>query len=124
MIELTMSRVCLFVCGAVMLAAVAAPFSGALDDREAGDMTECADRIAAMLDTFWSSETDVMTLRSSEILPGPSSSISLDGHRVVLISDGLEYTALSEAVSDAMEIDYGETVDLVKSGGAISKADM
>ncbi len=119
MMEFTMSRVCLCACGIILLAAVAAPASSVFDDRAERCLEETADRLAEALDTFWDSEADVMTLRMSAVLPDPSCSLCLDGHKVIVIRNGREYPALSETVSEPMELGYGDEAELVRSGDRI-----
>jgi hypothetical protein len=69
MMEFTMSRVVLCVCGAVLLVSVTGAVEGIYDqDRETLDL-HTAERLAYMLDVFESSGNDELILDGSLLLP-------------------------------------------------------
>ena len=81
MIEFTLSRVCMCVCGVLMLAA-AVGYLGVLEDhREDRADQELADDIASMLDSFQTSKLEELYLEGSSILPS--------GDFRVTVADGL-----------------------------------
>ena len=69
MIEFTLSRVVMCVCGIALLAAVTGILGAVNDDSENGMMDGLADSVADVLDRFEGSETDELTLRGTELLP-------------------------------------------------------
>jgi hypothetical protein len=84
MMEFTLSRVALGVCGLMLLAAVLSPVTFVYDGRETAGLQDQADGIARMIDSFYGSAADEMTLSMSEILPTQDSVLELDGQLVVL----------------------------------------
>lgn len=119
MLEFTMSRVVLCICGAVLLGAVAIPFSGICSSNEDVQMTGAADSIAEMVDSFYRSEADKMTLRGWDILPGAGCSMRAEGHILILEKDGKEYRSLISCVSEGFSLSYNGTVTLEKSDAGI-----
>lgn len=119
MLEFTMSRVVLCICGAVLLGAVAIPFSGICSSNEDVQMTETADSIAEMVDSFYRSEADEMTLRGWDILPDPGCSMRAEGHILILENDGKEYRSLISCISEGFSLSYNGTVTLEKSDAGV-----
>ncbi|MDN5358038.1 MAG: hypothetical protein AB7D42_00200 [Candidatus Methanomethylophilaceae archaeon] len=115
MLEFTMSRVVLCICGVVLLGAVAIPFSGICSSNEDVRMTETADSIAEMIDSFYRSEADTMTLRGWDILPDAGCSMRAEGHVLILENNGKEYRSLIFCESEGFSLSYNGTVALERS---------
>lgn len=122
MIEFTMSRVVLCICGAVLLGAVAVPFSGICSSNEDVLMAETADSMAEMIDSFYRSEADTMTVRGWDVLPNSGCSLYADGCHLVLENNGKEYRSLISCRTDGFSLSYNDTVTLERSGSGISSA--
>ena len=114
MIEFTMSRVALVVCGAAILAAVIVPVQSYYDGQYDASMGESADRLSMVLDTFWASEADTLIIRGWEVLPSADCSVVIEGHSLVLYSGDKAYRS---SVSNSMErvvIGHGDEVRMTK----------
>lgn len=122
MIEFTMSRIAVFACGVILLAAIVVPISDVYDGRKDADLTEAADKIAFMIDTFWDSEADVMTLRGWDILPFSDMSVEISGHVLTVNKGGKEYRSLIEHPADSISISYNDTIGLKRSDGRLALA--
>ncbi len=122
MMEFTMSRVTLIICGAILIAAVAVPLSGIYEDKtqeSLGDMTE---KTAVMIDSFWNSDIDRMYLDGNSLLPSAEYSLSVDGYEVTMTDgSGNEYRSYLKNKADSFTVTKGEIVTLVKYSGALTK---
>ncbi|MFA5452256.1 MAG: hypothetical protein WC248_01620 [Candidatus Methanomethylophilaceae archaeon] len=94
MMEFTLARVTLGICGLLILAAVLSPVTEIFDDRETNELQEQADNLAKLFDSFYISEVDSMTLCMNEVLPSCDSTITFDGNMLTLISNEKEYKSI------------------------------
>lgn len=120
MIEFTLSRVALGICGLLILASVVPFFGDIQTERIDNGMEEQAGAIASLLDSFSASGSDSITVCVSEILPSPSSVLRLEGHFVTIEHEGSSYRAvmLSEAAPGGI-YDYGDILEMTKREGGI-----
>ena len=81
MMEFTLARVVMIVCGTVLLAAVIPPVASAFDNEESAELQEQTEMICNMMDSFYRSEADEMVIPLNSVLPH-NSSISMEGHLV------------------------------------------
>ena len=120
MMEFITSRVCLTVCGLVLLAAVSVPvifmYGGSVDGR----MQSLADDAAGLMDRFDRSSADVMTLSMREILPDAGSSMTVDGHLLMLDKDGKRYIAATSADLGSGTFSYGDIVEVKRTENGLS----
>ena len=119
MLEFTMSRVVLCVCGVILLGSVCIPLLGMYSTNENVLMTESTDSIAAMIDSFYGSEADTMILRGWDILPGNDCSLNVDGHNVTLSDSNGEYRSLISYKS-YFSLSYNEMITLERSEDGIT----
>ncbi len=120
MIEFTASRIVLCICGAVLLSAVSG-IMGSYQDSAESDMEEgLAEDIAEMLDSFWDSETQEMTLEGTRILPSPKHVLKVGSHMVSLEKDGKTHSSPTRFESE-FELWYGGTVTVSKFGPRMSR---
>ena len=97
MIEFTLSRVVLCVCGVALLAAAMGVFAGA-EERVDSDLDgEAAARIADMLDRFEDSVLDTYVIEATDVLPTPDHVLTVGDHMVVLECDGRKAIAYTES---------------------------
>ncbi len=115
MLEFTMSRVTLCICGAIVLGAIAVPLTGIYSEREDSAMEEGTDSVAGLLDTFFFSEADTLTLRGWEILPGSDYALKADGHVVTISNGSREYRSLTECECDGITLKYREAVKIIRT---------
>ena len=114
MIEFTLSRVCMCVCGVLMLAA-AVGYLGVLEDhREDRADQKLADDIASMLDSFQTSKLGELYLEGSSILPSGDFKVTVtDGLVELSHDDGRFYS--KTVYGSSFELDHGSSVTLVRS---------
>ena len=84
MIEFMISRVCLSVCGLVLLAAVIVPVTGMYESDAAGMESRVPDNIAELIDDFYHSKMEVLTISMSDILPNSSSYAEFGEYMITL----------------------------------------
>ena len=114
MIELTVSRVCVCICGIAMLAAVVGMMSASIDEGSSDADMELVTDIAAMLDSIQRSEISSVTLEGNRILPTTGHSLSVREGIVELRHDGNSFYAMTVLEQD-LELTYGSSVTIVKS---------
>ena len=114
MIEFTLSRVVMCVCGIALLAAVTGILGAVNDDSESGMMDGLADSVADILDRFEGSETDELTLRGTELLPSDDHVLTVSGH-VVTITCGDRTSKAATSYGGAFELRRSTSVTLSKS---------
>lgn len=119
MLEFTLSRVVLCVCGVILLGSVCIPLSGMYSSNEDVLMTESTDSIAAMIDSFYESEADVMIVRGWDILPSNDCYLSVDGNIVIIKNSNNEYRSLISHKS-YFSLSYNEIVTLERSEDGIT----
>ena len=119
MLEFTMSRVAVFVCGAIILTAVIVPVSGMYDSKADADMIEVADRAADVMDSFWYSDVDVMTLRGWDILPSTDCVLEIEGHDIILQKNGRIYRGLISFEAGPITFSYNQIMTVEKENGRL-----
>lgn len=121
MMEFTLSRVTLMICGAILIASVAVPLSGMYEDRSQRSLDDMTEKSAQMIDSFWNSDIDRMYLNGDSILPSAEYSLHLEGYEVTMTDgSGNEYRSYTKHLSDSITISKGESVTLVKYGGILT----
>lgn len=114
MLEFTLSRVVLCVCGVILLGSVCIPLSGMYSSNEDVLMTESTDSIAVMIDSLYNSEADAMVIRGWDILPNNDCSLKVEGHNVIINNSDGEYRSLISHMS-YFSLSYNEIVTLERS---------
>jgi len=109
-----MSRITLIICGLAVLAAVAVPLQSFYDERYDSSMADAADHISFILDEFWASEADTLTLRGWEILPSADCSIEIDGHNLTVHLKDRSYRSLISHDIGKIIIGHGSIVTVSK----------
>ena len=87
MIEFTMARVCMSICGLVLLAAIIAPVTGMYESKAVNMESEISDNIASLVDEFYYSKMETFTVSVSDLLPDIRSYIELKGHLVIFTTE-------------------------------------
>jgi hypothetical protein len=118
-----MSRVSVFLCGVVLLAAVAVPISGAYEMKKDNDMQDAAHRTAGMIDSFWGSEADIMTLRGWDVLPSADCTMELEDHHLTLSKNGRTYGSLISHPAEEMTLSYNGTLNIERKGDTLVRTD-
>ena len=109
MIEFTLSRVCMCVCGVLMLAAAVGYLEVLEDHREGRADQELADDIASMLDSFQTSKLEELYLEGPSILPSGDFRVTVtDGLVELSHGDGRFYS--KTVYGSSFELDHGSSV--------------
>jgi hypothetical protein len=109
-----MSRVTLFVCGIAVLAAILVPLQSSYEGRYDRSMEDAADRLSFILDEFWVSEADTMTIRGWEVLPSSDCSIEIEGHNLTVYLKDRSYRSIVSKSMDRTVIGHGDEVTITK----------
>lgn len=124
MMEFTLSRVTLVICGAILIASVAVPISGVYEDRTDESLAGMAEKTAAVIDSFWNSDIDSMYLEGDALLPSPEYSLCLEGYGVTVTDgSGNEYRSYMKHMSGRITLSKGEVVVIVKDNGVLNTPD-
>lgn len=118
MIEFTISRVALCIGGIVLLAAAVGAVSNSYDTDVHSIDRDLTGKIAMMLDSFESSNMDVLILEGPSILP-KDCSISVHDNTVILYTGNLKYTAVTK-YSGEFTMDSNETVEVTRRTSRLS----
>jgi len=119
MIEFTLSRVCLTVCGIVLLTSVSASLIVLYDGSVDGRVQTLANDTAGLMDRFDRSSADVMTLSMREILPGPEYIMEVDGHLLMLGKEQKRYSAVAVAYMGSGTFTYNDIIEIRKAGNGL-----
>jgi hypothetical protein len=122
MIEFTLSRVCLSICGLVLLAAVIVPVMGMYESHTSEMESDVSDDIASLIDEFHYSKMEVFTVAMSDILPNTLSYIEFNGHMIILTTERGVYKSGMNAmviVKDENVFGHGDILRLTKVNGAV-----
>ena len=121
MIEFTISRVCMGICGLILLAAVVSPVIGMYESEAMGTESRIPENLANLIDDFHRSKMDVLIISMSDILPSSASFAEFDGHGITVTTERGTYrgwTAVS-LTSDGGVFGYGDTIRLSRFDGGI-----
>lgn len=88
MMGFTVSRAVLFVCGAVIVAAIVLPLGNVADSDTDRRMGELAQSEADAVDRFYDSVLDEMYVNGTELLPSSSYSMLIDGYFLTINGPG------------------------------------
>ena len=121
MMEFTLARMTMVVCGVMILAAIIPPVSSLYENEESAEMQEQSEKLCKLLDVFYASEADEMIVCLNTVLP-QQSSISMDGYLVTVIDGENMYTYNTEhpVISDRDRYNGNDYVRITKNGLFIS----
>jgi hypothetical protein len=121
MMEFTLARVCMGVCGLMLLAAVVAPVTGMYESHTAKMESDVSDDIAKLIDSFYYSEMDEIVIAMNDILPNVMSYAEFSGYLVTLTTDrGVYKSGTNVPVISEGTFGYSDMVRLYKSGGTVT----
>ncbi|MCL2607294.1 MAG: hypothetical protein FWD92_01880 [Methanomassiliicoccaceae archaeon] len=120
MMEFTLSRVCMGVCGLILLAAVVVPVTGMYEKQIANMESDASYDIASLIDCFYYSEMECMTINMSDILP-VQSYIEIRDRRLTLTTENGEYRSWTRVtmISEEDTFGYGDIVRISKCADAV-----
>ena len=120
MMEYTMARVAMVMCGVILLAAVIPPVTSVFDGGESADMQDQSETLCRMLDSFHESEADEMTICLQTVLP-QNSSVMMDGYFVTMIDGENQYRYNTEYIleSDSDVYTSNDYIRITKNGDSL-----
>lgn len=117
MMGFTLSRIALFACGAILMAAVAVPISEMYQDRGNDSMEKVAEADAMFINALWDIDMDETALRGDILLPSPAYGLVLDGYFLTISDDdGNSYVSSLKHRTDRIELGYGDSVNVCRYG--------
>jgi len=120
MIEFTLARVCLSVCGLLLLAAVIVPVTGMYESHTVSMESDVSEDIARFVDGFWYSEMDDLTVSMGDILPNIPSYVEFRDHIVILTTDRGTYRSGTKVPVISEEVfGYGDMLRLIKNEDSV-----
>jgi len=121
MIELTVSRVCMGICGLILLASVISPVTGMYESGTVTMESDIPRNIADLVDDFHRSRMDVLTIQVSDILPNSASFVEFGGHVVTVTTERGTYKGWTAVplTSDGEVFRYEDTLRLSRSDGCV-----
>ena len=120
MMEFTLSRVCMSVCGLVILAAVMVPVAGMFQDSSDADVQSLTNDTGKMLKTFERSGADVMTLSLRDILPDHSYSLRMNSGMLMMAKNGKEYRTSIPWNVETASYQYEDVIEIRKTSDGVS----
>jgi hypothetical protein len=123
MIEFTISRVCMSICGLVLLAAVIVPVTGMYESQTVSMESDTSDSVSEMIDDFYYSKMETFVVSMTEILPSASSYLEFNGYLVTLTTErgvyksGTNIPVIAEANT---AFGYGDILKLSRTDGAVT----
>jgi len=120
MMEFTLSRVCMSVCGLILLSVVMIPVTGMFEDSSDSDVQDLADNTGRMLETFERSGADVMFLEMKDILPDHSYSLRMENGMIIITEKGKEFRTSIPWNLDTAAYQYEDVIEIRKISDGIS----
>ena len=120
MMEYTLARVAMVMCGAILLAAVIPPVTSVYDEGETAVMQDQSETLCRMLDSFHDSEAEEMTICLQTVLP-LNSSVMMEGYFVTVIENDNQYRYNTEYIleSDNGAYTSNDYVRITKNGDSL-----
>ena len=120
MMEFTLSRVILCVAGVMLLGALLIPVMDMFEERDDVSYQNQADNIASMIDTFYTSNVDEMTVNLDKILP-QGCEIGFKDHVLTLYHNEKMFESLIDARAETDSESYGRgsIISMTKDGDDI-----
>ena len=112
MMEFTVSRVSLLICGAILLTAAVSPVADMLQTENDGYLQDLAEKDARLFDVLLESDYDVVYIRGDSFLPSAEYSLRVDGYMLTVSApDGRECSAAMRNRVVPIEISYGTELE-------------
>ena len=120
MMEFTLSRVCLGVCGLIVLAAVMFPVTGMFEDSSDADVQSLTNDSGRMLETFGRSGADVITISLKDILPNHSCSMRMEKGMLIITENEKEYRTSIPWKVETERYHYEDVVEIRKTSDGVA----
>lgn len=106
MMEFTVSRIVLCICGAVLLSAGISIADAGCDQRELSDLESAGNNIARILDDFWYSDLESITI-TGDIIPLPECTVSVSHGTITVVRGDLRYDTVT-SYPGTLTLNYGK----------------
>ena len=121
MMEFTISRVCMSVCGLILLASVTVPVMGIYESQASGMESDIPEGIAELIDNFYRSEMDVFIVPMSDIIPNSLSYVEFEGHLITLTTErGVHKSGTGVMMISDQVFGYGDILKMEKGEGFVT----
>ena len=120
MMELTLSRVCMGICGIILLSAVVVPLSNMFQESSDEDIQSIADRTAATINRFERSSADMLTISMKDILPDHSCSLKIDNGILTITSGTKAYMAAVPKSVESVDCSFEDIIEIKKTPDGMS----
>ena len=120
MMEFTLARLTMAVCGVILLASVIPPVASLFENEEDAGMQEQSEVLCRMIDAFYQSEADEMIICLNTVLP-QGSSVSIDGYLITMIDgeDGYTFNTEHPVISDRGVYSGNDYVRFTKNSSCV-----
>ncbi len=114
MIEFTLSRAVMCVCGIALLGVALGVMTDAEDAKESEMDEDLAESLASLLDRFQNSRSQKLVLRGEDLIPREGQTVSVSDHIVTVTRDGKESRAYT-LYDGSFELARDTETEVVKS---------
>ena len=121
MMEFTVSRVCLSLCGFMLLAAVIVPVTGMYESDAVGMESLIPEDMASLIGDFHYSEMDILIIPMSDILPDTASYAEFGEYTITITTGRGSYSYESNIrMISYGAFGHGDVIMLSKLNGAVT----
>ena len=120
MMELTLSRVCMGICGIILLTAVVVPLADMFQESSNDDIQDITDKTAATLVRFERSSADTLVISMKDILPDRSCSLRIDDGILTITSGNKEYTASVPRSIEGVTCSFDDIIEIKKTSDGMT----
>ena len=122
MIEFTLSRAVMCVCGIALLGVALGVMTNAEDAKESEMDEDLAESIASLLNEYQNSQLDVLKLHGMDLIPRDGQTVSVSNHVVTVTRDGKESKAYT-LFDGTLEMNRNSEIQLRKTPLSIGDVD-
>ena len=121
MMEYTMARVAMVMCGVLLITAVVPPVTSLFEEGETSSMQEQSEMLCRMIDSFHDSEAEEMTICLQTVLP-QNTSLMMDGYFITITDGEKQYRYNTEYPMESDRDTYtsNDYIRVTKQGSTIT----
>ena len=118
--EFTLSRICMGVCGLIVLAAIIFPVTGMFEDSSDADIQSLTNDTGRMLETFERSGADAVTISLKDILPNHSCSMRMEKGMIIITEKETEYRTSVPWKTETERYQYEDVIEIRKTSDGVT----